>query len=153
MTDRELKKLNRMELLEMLLAVSRENESLLKEVEDLRAELEDRRLTLEKTGSIAEAALTVNGVFEAAQAAADQYLTSIKSREAASRHMLAEARRTLTETRRRCAEMLAQAGEEAAPPEPRAPENAAEAAEPACVPERRLGSDALEEEAGCADDQ
>ena len=36
-------------------------------------------LRLEQVGSIAEAALSLNRVFEAAQAAADQYLESVKA--------------------------------------------------------------------------
>ena len=43
-------------------------------------------------GSIAEAALRVNGVFEAAQAAADQYLQSIRSANADMEAKTAEAR-------------------------------------------------------------
>ena len=43
------------------------------------AENPDRTLRLEQVGSIAEAALSLNRVFEAAQAAADQYLESVKA--------------------------------------------------------------------------
>ncbi len=39
-----------------------------------------RRIELEKSGSIAEAALKINGVFEAAQRAADQYLGNIREK-------------------------------------------------------------------------
>ena len=45
----------------------------------LRRQLADRTLRLEQVGSIAEAALSLNRVFEAAQAAADQYLESVKA--------------------------------------------------------------------------
>ena len=44
----------------------------------LRRQLEDRRIRLEKTGSIAEAALALSGVFEAAQKAADLYIQSVR---------------------------------------------------------------------------
>jgi hypothetical protein len=37
----------------------------------------DNKIDIEESGSIAEAALKINGVFEAAQAAADQYLDNI----------------------------------------------------------------------------
>ena len=46
---------------------------------DLHRQLADRTLRLEQVGSIAEAALSLNRVFEAAQAAADQYLESVKA--------------------------------------------------------------------------
>ena len=50
------------------------------QLEAARAALQDRQLSVEKAGSIAEAALQLNGVFEAAQAAAQQYLDNIKQR-------------------------------------------------------------------------
>ena len=46
---------------------------------------------MSKAGSIAEAAISVNGVFEAAQAAADQYLASIRAAEASNAAKQAEA--------------------------------------------------------------
>ena len=42
------------------------------------AKLEDRRMKIENSGSIAEAVLALNGFFEAAQAAADEYLKTVK---------------------------------------------------------------------------
>ena len=78
--QRELKKLSRTELLEMLLDVTRENDILKAENEELKARMEDRRIRLEESGSIAEAALKLNGIFEAAQKAADQYLDSVRAR-------------------------------------------------------------------------
>ena len=78
MTERELQKLTRQDLLELLLEVEKENEALLAAAETLRAEAADKRLLLNKVGSIAEASLLVNGVFSAAQAAADQYVLNVK---------------------------------------------------------------------------
>lgn len=46
--------------------------------EEEQAWLESRRIELSEAGSIAEAALKLNGVFEAAQRAADQYLYNIR---------------------------------------------------------------------------
>ena len=83
MTDKELRKLRRGELLEMLLEQTKENERLKKQLADLKAQLENREIILKRSGSIAEAALKLNGVFEAAQKAADQYLENIKSRGSA----------------------------------------------------------------------
>ena len=78
MADEELKKLKRNELLERLVQLTRENEELKAELVELRAKLADRTLDLLDSGSIAEASLKLNGVFEAAQAAADQYLDNIE---------------------------------------------------------------------------
>ena len=44
----------------------------------LQAERKKREIELREAGSIAEAALRLNGVFEAAQKAADQYLYNIR---------------------------------------------------------------------------
>lgn len=78
MTDVELKKLKRHELLQMLLEQSKTVEALKTELEEKNKLLEERRIKLEESGSIAEAALKLNNIFEAAQAAADQYLYNIK---------------------------------------------------------------------------
>lgn len=77
MTDKELKRLTRAELLELLLEQSKEVEALRQELADVRARLRDKNIVIENAGSIAEAALKLNGVFEAAQAAADQYLENV----------------------------------------------------------------------------
>lgn len=78
MTEKELRRLSRVELLEMLLEQSRELERVKKQLDQANARLEDRRILLEESGSIAEAALKLNGVFEAAQRAADQYLENVR---------------------------------------------------------------------------
>ncbi len=78
MTDKELASLRRNELLELLLMQTRKVKELEKEIEDLKGQLADRQILLEKAGSIAEASLSLNKVFEAAQAAADQYLENVK---------------------------------------------------------------------------
>ena len=78
MTEKELHKLKRAELLEMMLAQSREIESLRGRIEQLEAKLADKEIRIQESGSIAEAALKLNGIFEAAQAAADQYLEKVR---------------------------------------------------------------------------
>lgn len=80
MTDRELKRLSRADLLEMLIALSKENEQLRLELVETQQRLADRMVAIEKAGSIAEAALQLNGVFEAAQNACEQYIANIKAR-------------------------------------------------------------------------
>jgi hypothetical protein len=78
MTDKELKRLRRAELLEMLLEQTKRVEELEAELEKKNRELEDKRVSISEAGNIAEAALKLNGVFEAAQRAADQYLENVK---------------------------------------------------------------------------
>ena len=79
MTDRELRRLSRAELLEMLIEETEENARLREELAQARSALADRRILLEKSGSIAETALRLNGIFEAADRAAQQYLQSVRS--------------------------------------------------------------------------
>lgn len=67
MTDKELRKLNRSALLEMLVEQSRENDRLRAQVDELQRLLSDRQLKINQAGSIAEASLQLNQVFEAAQ--------------------------------------------------------------------------------------
>ena len=78
MKDTDLKKLSRTELLEMLLELNQENESLREELAALQRKLEERAVLVNEAGSIAQAALALNGVFESAQAAAEQYLENIR---------------------------------------------------------------------------
>ena len=79
MTEKELKKLNRKQLLELLLRQTERADQLESELEEAKKQLEDKRITEMEAGSIAQAALQLNGIFEAAQKAADQYLYNIKS--------------------------------------------------------------------------
>jgi len=79
MKQKELRKLRRTELLELMLQMQEEIDRLRQENQELNQRLLDRRITLEQAGSIAEAALKLNKVFEAAQQAAEDYLHSIQA--------------------------------------------------------------------------
>ena len=82
--DKSLKKLSRIELLQLLLKVTETNEALIAENDALRQTSTSKEppkmkyAQSAKVGSIAEAALQANGYFEAAQGAADDYLREIK---------------------------------------------------------------------------
>lgn len=78
MTEKELKRLSRKELLQMMILQAEENERLKDELERLRSQLSENQITANRAGSIAEAALEIHKVFEAAQAAADTYLDNIQ---------------------------------------------------------------------------
>ena len=77
MRDNDLKYLSRAELLELLIAQMEENQKLQAELNDAKKQLEDRHIILKKAGSIAEAALELNQIFEAADRAAKQYVESV----------------------------------------------------------------------------
>lgn len=117
MTDRELRKLSRAELLGLLLEESRENERLREQLNQANQALIGKNIALTKAGSIAEAALALNGVFDAAEQAAQQYLDNIQrlsgEQQILCQRMEDEARQKaeemLAETRRRCSQMEAEA--------------------------------------------
>ena len=79
MTDKELHKLTRNELLEIMLEQQKEIERLQKELKDTKTLLESRKMIMRRAGSIAEASLKISEVFEAAQKAADRYVMSVKA--------------------------------------------------------------------------
>lgn len=93
MTNKELRKLSRAELIDILFELQTQNENLTAENRELAAQLESRQLQITEAGSIAEAALRLNGVFEAAQAAADQYVRCTKDSLGIAERTLAAAKR------------------------------------------------------------
>ena len=82
-------------------------------------ELKMRKIAIDEAGSIAEAALQLNGVFEAAQASCEQYMDNIRTlsdrQEAVCRRReedsIQRAAARLSETERRCAAMEAETKE------------------------------------------
>ncbi len=78
--DNNLKKLNRVQLLQLMVQLSEDRDALFAENTELRKRAAERppAATSMKVGSIAEAALQANGYFESAQNAADEYLREIK---------------------------------------------------------------------------
>jgi len=80
MTKSEMRRLSRADLLELLAAQMKENERLQAQLDEAREQLENRWIAIEQAGSIAEAALKLSGIFEAAQLAADQYLENVRAR-------------------------------------------------------------------------
>ena len=106
MTDRELQKLKRVELLQLLVEQSRELDALRRELEETKKQLADRELHMQEAGSIAEASMQLSGVFEAAQRAADQYLESIRYQ---SEHVEEKCAALEAATRLRCEQMVKEA--------------------------------------------
>lgn len=102
MTPKELKRLHRSDLMEMLLQLSKENLQLRQELEEAKRLLREKEIKIQESGSLAEAALRLNGIFEAAQAACDQYEENVRRR----------CRELEEQTRRSCGADKAEAGEE-----------------------------------------
>lgn len=78
MTERELRRLSRTDLLELLVAQRRENEQLRCILDQTQAQLADRTIHINNAGSIAEASLQLGGIFTAAQDSCQYYLENIK---------------------------------------------------------------------------
>ena len=117
MTDKELRKLSRMELIDIIYEAQKRYEDCARENQKLKTELEERNLKIASAGSIAEAALSVNRIFESAQAAADQYLFSLQSasEDAQSKIMAAEEehRQILAQAEQEASGILADAQKKA----------------------------------------
>ena len=87
MKEKELRRLKRVELLDMLIeqgrlvdAQAEEIKQLKAQCEELNRKLEERMVSLEKAGSIAEASLKISKVFMAAEDAAKIYLENLRAR-------------------------------------------------------------------------
>ena len=79
MTDKEFKRLNRSQLIDIIYQLQIKQDEISEENESLKKALADKRLRINESGSIAEAALEINDCFKNAQKAADQYLEEIRS--------------------------------------------------------------------------
>jgi hypothetical protein len=78
LSQKQIKKLKRVDLLELLVAQGEEIENLRVQLNDAKTQLENREIAIKEAGSIAEASLKLNRIFQDAQAAADQYLQNVK---------------------------------------------------------------------------
>ncbi len=80
MTEKELKKLNRYQLLELLIIQTERADKLQTALDEAERRLNDQEINISTLGSIAEASLQLHGVFQAAQEAADMYINAAKKR-------------------------------------------------------------------------
>lgn len=82
MTEKDLKKLNRYQLLELLIMQTERADKLQAIIDNTTKQLNEQELKLASLGSIAEAALELKGVFQLAQDAADMYVHAAQKRAA-----------------------------------------------------------------------
>ena len=78
MTDKEFKRLNRSQLIDIIYQLQVKQKELEDENLKLKEELADKRIRMSQAGNIAEAALAIHNVMQAAQDAAAQYLEEIR---------------------------------------------------------------------------
>jgi len=104
MISKELKKLNRRELVDVIYQLKKNEEQRQEQIAGLEAELQDRRIHLSVAGSIAEAAADITGIFSVAQSTADLYLREIASmKEDAQR----ESEKMIEEAKKKVAAIMA----------------------------------------------
>lgn len=121
MTDKEFKRLNRAQLIEIIYQFQMKVDTLTEQNQELERELADKRLRLNNAGNIADAALEINDCFRSAQNAAEQYLNEIKAireeTEAQRHRILSETQeqreRILSETQEDRQRIIAEAQAEA----------------------------------------
>ena len=106
MTDRELRRLSRSDLLELLLAQRKENEQLRCILDETQAQLADRTFKINNAGSIAEASLQLSGIFAAAQDSCQYYTENIKLLSERQAQVCIQMEQ---ETKERCDRMVAEA--------------------------------------------
>ena len=80
LTEKDLKKLNRYQLLELLIVQTKRADELQERLEAMEKQLNDQDLKISSLGSIAEASLQLAGVFQSAEEAARIYLNGAKER-------------------------------------------------------------------------
>ena len=106
MTERELRRLSRTDLLELLVTQRRENEQLRCILDQTQAQLADRTIQIDKAGSIAEASLQLSGIFNAAQDSCQCYMDNIRR---LSERQSQVCQQMEQETKEKCDRMVAEA--------------------------------------------
>ncbi len=92
MTEKELKKLTRAELLEMLIAQSKKLSRTETELAAAQEELKRREIAISESGTVAEAALKLSGIFDDADRAVAQYRESVLENQKKAEDIINAAR-------------------------------------------------------------
>ena len=79
MTDKEFKKLKRSDLISIIYEYQKKQDELMAEIDSIRTELDEKRIKISNAGSIAEAVVGLDRLFETAQQTADDYLAQVKA--------------------------------------------------------------------------
>ena len=115
MTDKELRRLKRRDLLELLLEKTEENEKLTAELAEAKKQLDQRQIAVANAGSLAEAAVSINGMLLAADETARQYLDNIRDAEERCRAMTdnanLEAERIIECAKKKAVEIMKEAND------------------------------------------
>ena len=104
MMNKELKKLSRRELVDIIYLMKKNEQQMQEEIETLQKALQDKRMKISAAGSVAEAAADIAQVFSAAQMTADLYLNEIACMKADAEQ---ECAKMLEDARQKVQKMLA----------------------------------------------
>ena len=116
MIGKELKKLSRKELVDIIYQLKKNEEEKQAELAAMEAELQDKRIRVSVAGSIAEAAMDITQIFATAQRTADLYLLEISAMKEATERECAslvedakkQAEATITEAEARLVQLNSQ---------------------------------------------
>ena len=103
MMNKELKKLSRRELVDIIYLMKKNEQQMQEEMTALQEALRDKRMKLSVAGSIAEAAADVTELFSTAQMTADLYLHEIACMKADAEE---ECRKMVEDARKRVRDIL-----------------------------------------------
>ena len=97
MASKELKRMSRRELMDIIYQMKKDEQQMHDEIASLQEALQDKRIRLSIAGSVADAAVSITNVFSVAQMTADLYLQEISCMK--------------EETEKECAEKIEQANQ------------------------------------------
>ena len=109
MISKELKKLSRRELVDIIYQLKKNEQDKQDQIAALEEELQDKRIRISVAGSIAEAAIDITQIFSSAQRTADLYLHEISAMKADAE---LECAKMLEEARKQAEMILAEARNE-----------------------------------------
>lgn len=116
MTEKELKKLNRYQLLELLLVQSAKIDELQAQLDEAQHKIDAHEIQMTVVGSIAEASVKIGGVFEAAQKTADIYLETLQGHIAlAEENAKRDADKIIKEARKKAEQIVEEAKKKTLP--------------------------------------
>ena len=109
MVSKELKKLSRRELVDIIYQLKKNEQLLRDEIASLQEALQDKRIHLSTAGSIAEAAISITNIFSSAQTTADLYLQEIACMKQGAE---IECVKIIDKAKQQAAEMIAESEEQ-----------------------------------------
>ena len=106
MNNKDLKKLSRRELVDIIYLLKKSEQEKQDQIISLEEALQEKRIRISAAGSIAEAAVNITNVFSVAQTTADLYLHEISCMK---EDALAECQKIIGDAQRKAEEIIATA--------------------------------------------